>query len=189
MLSVLLTNAYKVSHLPLSYRHIIHVQTRIGIVGHVWQCMVCTWEESWNECEILFALASESLPALISFGRSHQVTFRKYQKQELWFSFSNLLLDSIWCMMLGHKRLEAPVALLREEKEGNSMLKTGKENLVIRGVTSLACVWDSRKSLTEKSIFIMAFLARTELMWNGLSFQWHCSNHPPVFLMYFTIIL
>lgn len=65
---------------------------------------------------------------------------RKYRKQELWFSFSNLLLDSIGCVVFGHERLEAPVALLREEKEGNSVLKTGKGNLVIRGVSSLACV-------------------------------------------------
>lgn len=63
---------------------------------------------------------------------------KKYRK--LWFNFSNLLLDSTRCMIFGHKRLEAPVALLREEKKGNSVFRAGKGNLVIRGVRSLACV-------------------------------------------------
>lgn len=78
--------------------------------------------------------------------------------------------------MFGHKRLGAPVALSREEKEG--MLKTRKENLVLGGVSSLAsvCVWQEK--VTENGIFIMAFLARIELMWNGLSFQWFALLQP-----------
>lgn len=68
------------------------------------------------------------------------------------------------------------MALSREEKEG--MLKTRKENLVLGGVSSLAsvCVWQEK--VTEKGIFIMAFLARIELMWNGLSFQWFALLQP-----------
>lgn len=104
-------------------------------------------------------LASGSLFSL------YDLFARKYRKQELWFSFSNLLLDST-SIMFGDKRLEAPVTLLREEKEGDSVFRTGKGNLMIKGVCNLAC---EQEKLTEKGIFIMAFLSRIGLMWNGLS--------------------
>lgn len=35
-----------------------------------------------------------------------------------------------------------------------------------------------QEKLAEKGIFIMAFLARIELMWNGLSFQWFSLLQP-----------
>lgn len=41
----------------------------VAFVNHVWQCMVCTQEESQNECETLFPLVSEDLPAHGLFRR------------------------------------------------------------------------------------------------------------------------
>lgn len=79
--------------------------------------------------------------------------------------------------MFGHKRLGALVALLREEKADNSMVKTGKEKLVRRDVSGLTCVGE-QENLIEKGVFIMGFLAGIELMWDGLSSDWFASPHP-----------
>lgn len=35
-----------------------------------------------------------------------------------------------------------------------------------------------QEKLAEKGVFRMAFLARIELMWNGLSFQWFALLQP-----------
>lgn len=57
---------------------------------------------------------------------------------------------SIRCTMFGHKSHGPLVALSREEKTDNSALKTGKEKLVRRGVSGLACVEESRKTCQKK---------------------------------------
>jgi len=49
-------------------------------------------------------------------------------------------------MTFGRKTLRPLVALLREEKAGNSTLKTRKEKLVTRDISGLACVGESRKT-------------------------------------------
>lgn len=73
--------------------------------------------------------------------------FARIQKtEEFWFGFANLLQVGIRCMMFGHKRLGALVTLSREEKAGNFMLKTGKEKLVRKDISGLACVGKSRKT-------------------------------------------
>lgn len=60
------------------------------------------------------------------------------------------------------------MALSREEKAGNSMLKTGKKKVMRRDVSGVARV----ENLTEKGIFVMGFLPGIELMWDGLSSDW-----------------